>query len=423
MLGAEALKLSNQARFIIEKCDGSLTVENKKRMIMIEELVKRNYDPDPVKKWKKSQSQQIEDSQEVELQDSQENDGDADENESSEETKAEDYDYLLGMAMWSLTKERKEQLLRQKQEKHQELDKLRATSKEDIWRHDLREFVKKLDEYEQKQLEDRKEKPKKGNKKKTIVGPSYGASEGIRVVPQISDEMKKKASTAVEQKKKKESKSGNAPTDVKLEVDEPDEFDDMADDKKHNRSLSDRLGVDLKSEEKTQKSKPKSKDASAKITQFFKTKQEESGENSSSDENSQTSIEPVQKISRPRKLMVADGSEDSDFGTTAAKSKKSSNDQKPPPAKKSKVTVPKEATKNTAPKQKAKAVATKGKPKKSKNAFDSSDEESGSDFNFEKDEEDGSEVLPAREKTGRARKVIANYNFGGASSDSEDEFL
>merc|ERR1712112_815198 len=64
MLGAEALKLSNQARFIIEKCDKSLVVENKRRKKMIEELVQRNYDPDPVKRWKSTQAQQIEDSQE-----------------------------------------------------------------------------------------------------------------------------------------------------------------------------------------------------------------------------------------------------------------------------------------------------------------------------------------------------------------------
>ena len=54
-LGAEAAKLSNQARFIIEKCDGTLKVENKKKKIMIEELAKRGYDSDPVKAWKKSQ--------------------------------------------------------------------------------------------------------------------------------------------------------------------------------------------------------------------------------------------------------------------------------------------------------------------------------------------------------------------------------
>ena len=56
MLEAEALKLSNQARFILEKCDGSLKVENKKKKIMIAELERKNFDPDPVKKWKTAQA-------------------------------------------------------------------------------------------------------------------------------------------------------------------------------------------------------------------------------------------------------------------------------------------------------------------------------------------------------------------------------
>lgn len=53
MLGAEVDKLSNQARFILEKCTGKLTVENKKRKAMIEELISKGYEPDPVKAWKK----------------------------------------------------------------------------------------------------------------------------------------------------------------------------------------------------------------------------------------------------------------------------------------------------------------------------------------------------------------------------------
>lgn len=40
-LQAEADKLSNQARFILEKCDKGLVVENKKRKAMVEELIKR----------------------------------------------------------------------------------------------------------------------------------------------------------------------------------------------------------------------------------------------------------------------------------------------------------------------------------------------------------------------------------------------
>merc|ERR1712228_510664 len=153
MLGAEALKLSNQARFIIEKCDFTLKVENKKRKKMIEELVTRNYDPDPVKKFKAQNDISNEDYQEVseEAPEGQETQNDSqDDDTNEEEAKADDYDYLLAMPMWNLTQEKKEELLRKKQEKHQELNNLRATSKEDLWRTDLTEFLQKLDEVEQK---------------------------------------------------------------------------------------------------------------------------------------------------------------------------------------------------------------------------------------------------------------------------------
>ena len=43
-----------------------------------------------------------------------------------EDAKDSDYDYLLGMAMWSLTAEKKEELLRKKDEKHKELDKVKG---------------------------------------------------------------------------------------------------------------------------------------------------------------------------------------------------------------------------------------------------------------------------------------------------------
>lgn len=39
----------------MEKCDGSLTIENKKKKNMIDELIRRGFDPDPVKKWKANQ--------------------------------------------------------------------------------------------------------------------------------------------------------------------------------------------------------------------------------------------------------------------------------------------------------------------------------------------------------------------------------
>lgn len=58
VLQAEAAKLSNQARFIVEKCDGTLVIENKKKKDMIAELIRRNYESDPLVAWKLSQNRE-----------------------------------------------------------------------------------------------------------------------------------------------------------------------------------------------------------------------------------------------------------------------------------------------------------------------------------------------------------------------------
>lgn len=58
ILQAEASKLSNQARFILEKCDGNLIIENKKKKDMIAELVTRGYESDPIVAWKLSQNRE-----------------------------------------------------------------------------------------------------------------------------------------------------------------------------------------------------------------------------------------------------------------------------------------------------------------------------------------------------------------------------
>ena len=100
-----------------------------------------------------------------------------------------------------------------------------------------------------------------------------------------------------------------------------------------------------------------------------------------------------------KKLFAANGSDDSDFGSTVAKekSKKPSFDKQPQP-KKAKVNKPK--------------VLSKKKSKK--NAFgDSSEDASGSDTNF-----DISDVGPARDRPGRT-KTVSKYNFGSDSDEFE----
>jgi DNA gyrase/topoisomerase IV, subunit A. len=194
MLEAEALKLSNQARFILEKCDGTLVVENKKRKAMIDELHRKGFDSDPVKKWKIAQK----------LDDVAESDSEEDQDGGDL-----DYDYLLGMAMWSLTKERKDDLLKKKDEKHQELRHLRDMSKEDLWKKDLSEFIEKLDEVEAKELEDQKsgvskDKALKGmGKKKKVKEEALPSPVGIRIIPRIAEELKNKAAKAAAAKTKK----------------------------------------------------------------------------------------------------------------------------------------------------------------------------------------------------------------------------
>lgn len=68
MLGAESAKLNNQARFILEKIDGKIIIENKPKKELIKVLIQRGYDSDPVKAWKEAQ-QKVPDEEENEESD------------------------------------------------------------------------------------------------------------------------------------------------------------------------------------------------------------------------------------------------------------------------------------------------------------------------------------------------------------------
>jgi DNA topoisomerase-2 len=147
LLEAEASKLSNQARFILEKCDNKLSIENKKRKVMVQELISKKYDPDPVAIWKEKQEKlNLEEDEDDAQEDAEEED---DENETDEEKKkrkktkddgealdpqAKMYDYLLGMKLWSLTLESKERLLRERDSKIKELEDLKKKSPRDLYR-------------------------------------------------------------------------------------------------------------------------------------------------------------------------------------------------------------------------------------------------------------------------------------------------
>ncbi|KAH7135608.1 DNA topoisomerase [Dendryphion nanum] len=123
----ELEKLSNQSRFIQMIIDGKLIVSKKKKAVLVAELQKLGFTP-YAKVADAKKAGEDEDAAEDEA------DGDV-------EAGANDYDYLLGMAIWSLTQERVDKLLKQIGDKELEIDELIKLSPKDIWNHDLDAFV------------------------------------------------------------------------------------------------------------------------------------------------------------------------------------------------------------------------------------------------------------------------------------------
>jgi len=54
------------------------------------------------------------------------------------------YDYLLGMTMWTLTKERKDELLKKRDDKLAELKTLQSKTPATLWKEDLNEFLQEV---------------------------------------------------------------------------------------------------------------------------------------------------------------------------------------------------------------------------------------------------------------------------------------
>merc|ERR1719219_2474130 len=118
---------------------------------MIEDLIKRKYDSDPVKAWKKSLAKQDEGEEITDGDEEDKDPEDADVESGKEKDKGPDYDYLLGMPMWNLTQEKIDEICKKRDMKQQELAVLIATTKEQLWQTDLKNFSAKLDEVEEKE--------------------------------------------------------------------------------------------------------------------------------------------------------------------------------------------------------------------------------------------------------------------------------
>uniref|UniRef100_A0A665USL4 DNA topoisomerase 2 n=1 Tax=Echeneis naucrates TaxID=173247 RepID=A0A665USL4_ECHNA len=216
-LGAEASKLSNQARFVLEKIEGKITIENKSKRELMRMLIQKGYESDPVVAWSKAQEKVLFLYLGCTLH--LHSDSSVDSGSSS----GPNFNYILNMPLWCLTKEKVEDLLKQRDIKRGELNDLQRKSSEDLWKEDLAIFIEELDNLEALEREEQslgkaiklvkgkvgKPKVKKMNLEETMPSPF-----GRRVEPPTQP-IKSDAAKKLTKKKK-----GDADVPVKLEFDD-----------------------------------------------------------------------------------------------------------------------------------------------------------------------------------------------------------
>uniref|UniRef100_A0A8C7PH93 DNA topoisomerase 2 n=1 Tax=Oncorhynchus mykiss TaxID=8022 RepID=A0A8C7PH93_ONCMY len=201
-LGAEASKLSNQARFVLEKIEGKITIENKSKRELIRMLVQKGFESDPVAAWTKAQEKVL-----LDDHDGNNSDSSVDSGSSS----GPNFNYILNMPLWCLSKEKVDELLRQRDIKKGELNELQRKSPEDLWKEDLAVFIEELDKIEAQEQADIcagrgtklvKGKVGKPKVKKLHLEETLPSLYGRRVVPTITQAMKTDASKKMTKKKK-----------------------------------------------------------------------------------------------------------------------------------------------------------------------------------------------------------------------------
>ncbi|GAB7337928.1 hypothetical protein MBLNU457_4312t1 [Dothideomycetes sp. NU457] len=129
-MNRELERLTNQARFVQMIIDNKLVVSKKKKSVLVAELQKLGF-----ARFPKLADARKEGEFEKVVEEGNE------ETEEDVEIGANDYDYLLGMAIWSLTQERVERLRKQIGDREEEIDTLTKKSPKDLWCEDLDDLL------------------------------------------------------------------------------------------------------------------------------------------------------------------------------------------------------------------------------------------------------------------------------------------
>uniref|UniRef100_A0A8C5QB52 DNA topoisomerase 2 n=1 Tax=Leptobrachium leishanense TaxID=445787 RepID=A0A8C5QB52_9ANUR len=195
MLAAEASKLTNQARFILEKIEGKIVIENKPKKELIQLLVQRGYDSDPIKTWKASQEK--------------EETGELIENEEEEQdvkSSGPDFNYLLNMPLWYLTKEKKDELCKQRDSKVTPLKRLDCMLQPQLSFIHLISCIPQEREEENLGTAGKVVKGKSGRPqiKKMQLQEILPSPHGRRIIPRVTTAMKAEATKKTKKRIKDE---------------------------------------------------------------------------------------------------------------------------------------------------------------------------------------------------------------------------
>ena len=285
VLKKEVATLSNKARFIKMVIEDELIIKKKKRVILVNELYDLKFDTQTMLNNKKMKTKE-EINAEIELQNNNDNNGDSQNNNNDEEGEEvkdgnkkvklkvpiKEYDYLLNMNLWSLTYEKIEELLKQKEQKEKELSILEKTEVETLWDNDLNSFIEELDKYEKKEEEDRLIAKKLNKGKKSSITQKKRRGGGRKKKSELSDTLSINDVNS----------ENNDTNNISLVSDTTAEITKNKKNKKKGQtSLNDFVNSGIK--EKSEKSKSKSKTKDKSKSKEKKSKKSDSVSKSASD--------------------------------------------------------------------------------------------------------------------------------------------
>merc|ERR1712096_267652 len=213
---------------------------NIKKAAIVDLLFERGYDSDPIKKWKKTYN--------LKTANSTVNEKSSDEEDEVEEDK--DCNYIMNMPIWSLTRERYLDLIKQAGQKESDLKELKSKEIHDLWRENLDEFLEELEKVEAKEREDemasiqhgvqgggsgkKSRGKKKGGNKLVLKEETFPSVDGEYCEVEIDEAIKKRLE--LNKKVKKEPKT-EVKSKIKEEPQDPDKPTSLADKLKKKKNI------------------------------------------------------------------------------------------------------------------------------------------------------------------------------------------